>query len=232
VLTPLTIVLSGTLVRVAVALASGRSFDSPALAGLATKSLCWAFFAGAIGLGAASVTASLALVTKIYFPREVLPLAAVATQAVDAAVGALVLVVALPLLGVRPSPALAWLPVLALLLGCLTVGLVLLLSCANVFFRDARHLVQLLLNVGVFLTPVFFDAAMFGPRGARLLMLNPLAPLLEGMRLVVVQRHDLLQAAAGWSPWYLAYAAVWAVGALVVGAVVFHRAERLFAEYV
>jgi ABC-type polysaccharide/polyol phosphate export permease len=138
----------------------------------------------------------------------------VATQAVDAAVGALVLVVALPLLGVRPSPALAWLPVLALLLGCLTVGLVLLLSCANVFFRDARHLVQLLLNVGVFLTPVFFDAAMFGPRGARLLMLN------------------LLQAAAGWSPWYLAYAAVWAVGALVVGAVVFHRAERLFAEYV
>jgi ABC-type polysaccharide/polyol phosphate export permease len=122
--------------------------------------------------------------------------------------------------------------VLALLLVLLTVGVVLLLSCANVFFRDVRHLVQLLLTFGIFFTPVFFDAGMFGPRGARLLMLNPLAPILEGMRLVVTQRHDLRRAVDGWHPWHLAYAAVCAVAMLAVGALTFHRAQRRFAEHV
>lgn len=231
-LVPLTVALSGTLVRLLVATATGRSLDHLALAGIAIKSLGWAFFAGAIGLGATSVTANFALVTKVYFPREVLPMAAVVTQAADAAIGAFVLLVALPLLGVQISLALLWVPVLVVLLVCLTVGLVLLLSCANVFFRDVRHLVQLMLTFGIFFTPVFFDAGMFGERGARLLMLNPLAPILEGLRLVIVERHDLLRDAATWHPWYLAYAAICAVAALVGGALTFHRAQRRFAEHV
>jgi lipopolysaccharide transport system permease protein len=238
-LTPLAVVLSGSIVRLALASASGRSFDETGLAGIAIKSLGWAFFAGAIGFGASSITTSLPLVTKVYFPREVLPLAAVLTQAVDAAVALLALLIALPPLGVRASPTLLWVPPLALLLVLLAVGAALLLSCANVFFRDARHLVQLLLSFGIFFTPVFFDADMLGARGARLIMLNPLAPILEGMRLAVVQRHDLLaplttpaSGALAWSPWYLAYAAVWAIGGLTLSAVVFHRSERLFAEYV
>jgi ABC-type polysaccharide/polyol phosphate export permease len=239
VLTPSAVVLSGSIVRLVLASASGHSLDGTGLAGIAIKSLGWAFFAGAIGLAASSITASLPLVTKVYFPREVLPLAAVLTQAVDAAVALLVLLVALASLGVRPSLTLFWVPPLALILVLLVVGAALLLSCANVFFRDARHLVQLLLSFGIFFTPVFFDADMFGARGARLIMLNPLAPILEGMRLAVVQRHNLLEplitpasGALAWSPWYLGYAAVWAIGGFALSAVVFHRSERLFAEYV
>jgi ABC-type polysaccharide/polyol phosphate export permease len=83
---------------------------------------------------------------------------------------------------------------------------------------------------------------MFGQLGGRLLLLNPLAPLLEGLRLSIVHGHDLLvplatTAANGssfpvWSPWYLAYSAAWAVVGLVASALIFHRAEAVFAEYV
>jgi ABC-type polysaccharide/polyol phosphate export permease len=107
-----------------------------------------------------------------------------------------------------------------------------------VFFRDARHLVQLVISFGIFFTPVFFDAAAVGPRGARLLMLNPLAPILEGLRFAVVDGHNLfvpLVSPAGvtlWSPWTLAYAAAWAIFGSAASMIIFHRAEFKFAEYV
>jgi ABC-type polysaccharide/polyol phosphate export permease len=79
---------------------------------------------------------------------------------------------------------------------------------------------------------------MFGERGARIMMLNPVAPILEGLRLSVVGRHDLLQpllAPQGflfWRPWYLAYSAAWAFGGLLLAAILFHRSEHRFAEVV
>jgi ABC-type polysaccharide/polyol phosphate export permease len=89
---------------------------------------------------------------------------------------------------------------------------------------------------------VLFEPAIFGARGATVMMLNPVAPLLEGLRLAVVAHHNLLEpltvvAAGGqpvlaWAPWYLAYAALWSVGGAVLAALVFHRLEYVFAEYV
>jgi ABC-type polysaccharide/polyol phosphate export permease len=82
---------------------------------------------------------------------------------------------------------------------------------------------------------------MFGPIGARVMMLNPLAPLLEGLRLSVVYNHNLLDhltiigpkgAILVWSPWYLMYSATWAVAVFLIGILVFHRVEGKFAEYV
>jgi len=72
----------------------------------------------------------------------------------------------------------AWRRHLALVL--FTAGSALVVSCANLFFRDVKYIVQVLLSFGIFFTPVFFEPEMFGPLGARLMMLNPLAPILEG----------------------------------------------------
>ena len=98
------------------------------------------------------------------------------------------------------------------------------------------------MTFGIFFTPVFFDAAMFGAVGVQIAMLNPLAPILEGFRLCIVEGHDLLQplvqtSAGGaevlaWTPWYLAYSAAWSVIGLVAAALLFHRSEFVFAEYV
>jgi len=145
-------------------------------------------------------------------------------------------------LGVRPSPALIWVPVLALILCLLTAGASLLLSCANLFFRDVKYIVQVLLTFGIFFTPVLFDASQVGPTASKLIMLNPLSPFLEGLRLSVVEGHNLLtpltqlgshgQVVLAWSPWYLAYGAAWSVGGLLASALLFHRLEFVFAEYI
>lgn len=238
VLTPLVVVLAGWVVRVAFSYLSGAPVARSELAGVAIKSVGWSFFVGTLGFSTASIPANLALVTKVYFPRELLPISAMLTQVVDSAVGAVALVALLPLFGVELSTALLWVIPLAALLVLLTTGVALLASCANVFFRDAKHVVQLVISFGIFFTPVFFDASAVGPFGARLLMLNPLAPILEGLRLAVVEGHNLFMplvtstGATIWSPWSLAYAAAWAVVGTAVSAIIFHRAEFKFAEYV
>jgi len=179
-------------------------------------------------------------VTKIAFPREVLPISATLAQCFDTLIGATALAVALPFLGVRPSLALVWVPLLALLLWCLTAAAGLILSCCNLFFRDVKYLVQVLLTFGIFFTPVLYEPQAFGARGATLLMLNPLSPILEGFRLAIVRGHNLLEpistlSSAGdlvvtWSPFHLVYGAIWAIGALLISSLVFNRLESSFAE--
>jgi ABC-type polysaccharide/polyol phosphate export permease len=79
---------------------------------------------------------------------------------------------------------------------------------------------------------------MMGHKLARLIMLNPLSPLLEGLRLAIVERHDLLMPLMApdgvviWSPVYLVYATLWAILGLGVSAMIFHRSEFVFAEYI
>lgn len=239
---PLLIILAGCLVRVIMAQVSGSTVNRTAIAGLAVKSLGWSFFVGTIGFAVQSLTNNMNLVAKVYFPREVLPLSTTLAQTVDTLLGAVVVTLLVGFLGVRPSPALLWVPIIGLLLYLFTAGVALLLSCANLFFRDVKYIVQVLLTFGIFFTPVLFEPAMLGPKLSTLAMLNPLAPLLEGLRLSVVAGHDLLiplveinrhgQAVLAWSPWMLVYSAAWAGIASVMGALLFHRLEFIFAEYV
>lgn len=238
---PVMIVLSGLLVRYAMAYLSGNTLDGEVIAGLAIKSIPWAFFVGAIQFAAASLIANINLITKIYFPREVLPVASVSAQAFDSSIGGVAVLLVLPFLGVQYGLQALWILPLLVLLVSFTLGAALLLSCANLFFRDVKYIVRVLLTFGIFFTPVFFEPEMFGALGGRLMMLNPLAPILEGLRLAVIEGHDLLQplttpvgdtAMTIWSPWYLLYVAVLAFGGTAAAAVLFHRLEFLFAEYV
>jgi ABC-type polysaccharide/polyol phosphate export permease len=98
--------------------------------------------------------------------------------------------------------------------------------------------VQLVVSLGIFFTPVFFELDSFGPNGARLLAINPLTILLEGARLAVVNGHDLREPLLGasgavvWSPWFLLFATVWAVGGLAITLILFRHASGKFAEHV
>jgi lipopolysaccharide transport system permease protein len=242
ILMPILVVLSGLIVRVAMAQALGGVLQRDVVLALAVKGLAWGFFAGAVGFGTSSLTASGYLVNKIYFPRAVLPISSNMVQGFDTGVAGLALALVLPWLGVRASLALLWVPLLAILLVAFTVAASLLLSCANVFFRDVKYIVQVVLTFGIFFTPVFYEPAMLGPRGAQLIMLNPLAPLLEGLRLTLATGHNLLEPLMGmsshseavvvWHPRYLWYSAAWAIGGLVISAAIFRRAESWFAEFV
>lgn len=240
-LMPLAIVLGGGLIRLAIAQVSGGEVEGSGIAGVLVKALPWAFYVGAIGFATPSLTTNMHLVSKIYFPREVLPLSATLAQVFDACVATVVTILVLPFLGVGPTTALLWVPVLAAALFTFTVASALFLSCANLFFRDVKYLVQVFLMFGILFTPVFVEPAMFGPLGAKVVMLNPLAPMIEGLRLCVVEGHNLISPlweanAAGnevlvWTPWYLAYVGGWSAGGLLGSALLFHRSEFIFAEY-
>jgi ABC-type polysaccharide/polyol phosphate export permease len=234
---PMMIVLAGCLVRFVI---TGAGTGSPAratVAGLSIKALAWAFFIGTINFSTPSLTGNLQLVTKVYFPRAVLPLSATLTQCFDTVIASGALVLLLPFLGAQASVALAWVPVLAALLFLLTMAASLFVSCANLFYRDVKYIVQVLVMFGIFFTPVFFEPALLSPKLATIVMLNPLAPVLEGLRLAIVEGHNLLSplqgpaGAVAWSPSWLLSAALWGVGGLLASATLFHRAEFVFAEY-
>lgn len=237
---PALIVLAGLLIRVAMANFAGKPLQSVDVESLMVKALPWSFFVGAIGFAAASLVANISLVTKVYLPREMFPVAATLAQAFDTCISGVVVMIILPFLGVTFHWSLMWVPVLLVLLFLFTMAVGLFLSCANLFFRDVKYIVQVLLTFGVFFTPVIFDASMVGTTGSRLVMLNPLSPFLEGLRLCVVQGHNLLepltiigthgQHILAWSPWYLAYSVLWSVGGLLASSLMFHRLEFLFAE--
>jgi ABC-type polysaccharide/polyol phosphate export permease len=239
---PALVVLAGVLVRGAMAYISGRELETAEIVGVAVKSVPWSFFVGAIGFATNSLTGNGSLVTKIYFPREVFPVGAVLAQTFDSTIGAIALVLVLPFLGVTFGWSVLWVPVLAVLLFLFTTAVGIFLACGNLFFRDVKYIVRVLLTFGIFFTPVFFEPAMFGPTGAWAMMLNPLAPILEGIRLSVVEHHNLLQPlwiagrdggqVIAWEPWFLAYSAAWALFGLLGATVMFHRLEYVFAEYV
>ncbi len=240
---PLLIVFSGLVVQLALANFAGRALAPEGLAGMAVKAVPWSFFVGAIGFATNSLVANMSLVTKVAFPRAVLPLSSVGAQCFDSAVALSALAIVLPALGVVPASwALLWVPLLLLLLVGFTIACALLLSCANLFYRDVKYIVQILLTFGIFFTPVFFEPAMLGARGAPIAMLNPLSPLLEGIRLSVTLGHNLLEPLTStlvsgavvtvWSPWYLAYALGVTLIGLPATALLFYRSQYAFAEYV
>lgn len=235
-LLPAAVVLSGLAVRVAFAYVSKRGMDMHQIASMAVKAVPWAFFVGCLNAGTQSLISNKALVTKIYFPREVLPLSAVLAQTFDSAIGFVLVAVIVPFLGVVFSPQLVWVPVLLFMLWTLALAAALFLSSANLFFRDVKYLVQVFLSFGIFVTPVIFDAQMYGPIGSRVMMFNPVAPILEGLRLSIVYHETLLTPLTApegfvfWHPYYLLYSAAWAFGGLLLAIVAFHRSEQRFAE--
>ncbi|HEV8620722.1 MAG TPA: ABC transporter permease [Nitrospiraceae bacterium] len=239
---PMLIVAAGFVVRYAIAHMAKSELNWGDFAAMGIKALPWAFFVGAIGFATTSLTSNINLVTKIYFPRAVLPLSAVLAQAFDTAIGAAAIAALLFFLEIRFSLQTLWAIPLLVLLFLFTVGMAFFVSCANLFFRDVKYIVQVLLTFGIFFTPVFYEPSNFGPWGCHLMMLNPLAPLLEGSRLAIVEHHNLfhsivLTSSGGlpiiaWHPAYLVYAACWAVVGCLGAWLLFHKLQFLYAEYI
>jgi lipopolysaccharide transport system permease protein len=224
ILMPLLITSAGVVVKIAMAQMSGKAVVFTDVLPVAVKAAPWAFFVASLRFSTQSLSGNYHLVTKIAFPRVVFPLSSVASQLFDFAIASAVIFVLILFAPVEATIHLLWVPVLIALLVAQVVGLALLLSAANLFFRDVKYLVEVVLTFAIFFTPVFYSVALFGDRG-KLLMLNPVAPILEGLDAVIVQGHA---PDAAWT----VYAAVWAIGLLVVTPAIFLRLEPKFAESV
>jgi ABC-type polysaccharide/polyol phosphate export permease len=219
---PAVIVAAGIAIRLAFFHVSAEPLRRTALLAIAVKSLPWAFFVASIRFSSVALISNQNLLTKIYFPRLVFPVAAIASQLFDFLIASAVLAVALACFGVGASALLLWVPVLLAILVLLALGLGILLAAANLFFRDVKYVVEVILTFAIFFTPVLYEVEMFG-HNAHLLFLNPIAPILEGLRACV-----LLHQAP--NPFWTAYSAGVAVLLLVLSCWSFLRLEPLFAE--
>jgi lipopolysaccharide transport system permease protein len=206
------------------------------LAGLATRStipypvltyaalLPWQLFQYSITQAGLSLVGNQALVTKVYFPRLVLPLSVVFAGLVDFFIASFVLVGLMVYYGIVPGAAALLLPVFTLLAVIVAVGVGLWLAALSVEYRDVQYVIPFLLQFWLFVTPIAYPATIVPQRWHVLLDLNPMAGVVEGFR------WALLGAPAPGAAFVLSASV--AVVLLVTGLYYFRRLEDSFADVI
>jgi ABC-type polysaccharide/polyol phosphate export permease len=189
--------------------------------------LPWTFFATSVSgatSGASSLLGNKDLLNKIYCPREVFPISSLVTSAIDTAIALTVLAGLFVYFGFAPFVTSVWVPVLLVVQLAVTLGVTLTLCALVVYFRDLRHALPLVLQFGLFATPVAYGVDII-PRYLHWLyaLLNPLAPVIDGYR-----RTMLYGQAPDWP--FLLPGALSAFAILFLGFRIFKRMEASFAD--
>jgi lipopolysaccharide transport system permease protein len=189
-----------------------------------TGLLPWLFFSTAVSTGAVCLVGHAALITKVYFPRILLPAAAVAARLVDFAVGSLGLLLLLFIYRVPITIEFALIPFVVLIQLILAIGVAAIFSSLNVRYRDVGFIVPVLLQLGMFVTPVVYRWTLVPARWRWMIMANPLTGIVETYRAALL----------GWDlPWKpLAVSAIAAVAVLAMALFEIRRSEGALADIV
>ena len=216
------LVFSLFLGRVARDPGSTQPYPLFVLAGL----IPWTFFANAISTAGLSVVGSQNLVTKVYFPRLIIPMGAVGAGVVDFLIAFVLLIPAMVWYGVAPNASVAALPITALGLAVAALGVGTLLSALTVAYRDFRHVLPFLTQFWMFATPAIYlqSQDVVGSRLSRLLPLNPAQGLIDNFR-----RSLLGEPIDAYS---LTVSLTVGAALLLVGCLFFRRVERDFADII
>jgi ABC-type polysaccharide/polyol phosphate export permease len=187
--------------------------------------LMWNFFASSLKVSVNSLTNNTTLVTKVYFPREIFPFSAIIVSLVDLAAASLVLIALMVWYGIGGGLTLLLFPVVLIVHLALTAGIALLLAMGNLFYRDVKYLFEVVITVWMFLTSVVYPVELIGGRLAPLLLLNPMTPIVDAYRRVLLLGEPPFTAA-------FMVASLLALLTLSIAWIAFHRAEFQFAENV
>lgn len=197
----------------------GLPYPVFALAGL----LPWQMFSRSLSESANSLVADQRLITHIYFPRLLVPLATVVSALVDFAVAGLVLVGLMAWYGLAPGSAVVWLPLFLLVMLASVLGTGFWLSALNLEFRDVRYLLPFLAQLWLFVTPVVYPSSLVPAEWRLVYGLNPMVAVVEGFR------WSLFGQGTGPGP-VVAISSVVSLALFVSGAWYFRSRERIFAD--
>jgi lipopolysaccharide transport system permease protein len=190
-----------------------------------TALLPWTYFAGALTYATNSVVEHQSMITKVYFPRVLLPLSAVLSGLADFVLAFGVLVGLVLFYGIVPTPAVLLWPLFLLLAVATALAVSLWLSALNALYRDVRYAVPFLVQLWLFASPVAYPAGLVPPNWRWLYGLNPMAGVIEGFRWSLTGQ--------GQPPGLLVLASTIAVICLLVGGLMyFQRVEGTMADTV
>lgn len=190
-----------------------------------TALLPWTFFANSLSFSIPSLVNNMNLVSKIYFPREIFPLSSIMVCFVDFLVASSIYVMMLLFYRVSVRPTILFVPLILMVQILLTIGISLLGSAVNVFYRDVRFVIPLLLQIWMYVSPVIYPANLIPIKYRPIYFLNPMAELIDAYR-----RTILFNQMPDWP--YLGLATLLSV-LLMVGAYrYFKRVERKFADLI
>ena len=183
----------------------------------------WTYFSTAFSGASNSLVASSNLITKVYFPRLVVPLAPVLAGLVDLAIGFVVLAILMTGYRAAPGPAIWLLPVLVLLTAMTAAGVGAWLAALNIQYRDIKHLVPFLAQIWMYASPVVYPVSLVPEKYRGLYAINPMVGIVEGFRVALLGTGPI--------PWrLLVVSSATVVTLFVTGAMYFRRTERLFAD--
>lgn len=186
--------------------------------------LPWQFFSQALAESSASLVGNASLISKVYFPRLLVPASAVTAALADFAVTLALLAGLMAWYGVAPGWPMLALPAFIALAAALALGIGLWLAALNVKYRDFRYVVPFVIQVGLFVSPIAFTTADIPERWRPLYMANPLVGVIDGFRWSILGDQFPVDARA------IASAIAVAVAALTFGLWYFRRTERGFAD--
>jgi lipopolysaccharide transport system permease protein len=187
--------------------------------------LAWNLFSSTLSGASTSLNSNSALISKIYFPRLVLPLYSLASTLVTTVISLGVMVVLLVVYGIEVTPQILLLPVWLTLAVVLAMGISLVLTALSVTYRDVNYVTPVLTSLLLYLSPVAYSIEAVPANLRNLILLNPLSTIVEGTRWSLLGSGDL-------TGWAIVYTVVLTAGALVVGLAVFARLESSFADVI
>ena len=185
----------------------------------------WTFFANGVTLSSQSMVGNSNLITKVYFPRLIVPVAAVVSGLVDFGIAMVVLFGMMAFYGIVPTWQVVTLPIFLLLALVTSLGVGLWLSALNVRYRDIRYIVPFLMQFWLFATPIAYPSTLLTEPWRTIYGLNPMVGVVEGFRWALLDTRT----APGLTTLLSAFAAV---ALLISGAYYFRRMEKTFADVV
>lgn len=216
-----TLVFSVFFGQIAKIPSEGVPYPVFALAGLVP----WTFFSNGLSLGSNSLIANPAFITKIYFPRILVPLCTILAGLLDLLIAFAVLAGVMAWYGIAPGWSALWIPFLVLVAVLATIGVSTWLAALNVRYRDVKFVVPFLAQLWLFATPVAYPASLISPQWRVLMGLNPMAGVVEGFRAA------LLPTQLNATPIVLV-SALSAAAMFAGGILYFYRVERTFADVI
>lgn len=183
----------------------------------------WTFFTTGVNQGMVTVRSNASIIKKVYFPREILPISVVASGLVNFLISCIIILIFTIGSGLGINWMIILVPVIALLQTLFTLGIVLICSAVNVYIKDLEYIVQFILNMAFYATPILYDISIFPTSLRWVLSLNPLAHIVNAYRDIFMY-HQLISL----NSWI--YMIIISVLFLVIGFAIFNKLQKGFAE--